>query len=300
MNRIILLISLFLTISLHAQIVDCSELFFSEYVEGYGQNKAIEIYNPTAFPIDLSGYQVERYSNGATNSSAGGITSLSGILASGDVFVLTNGDTDTAGQFGYCDMALYNMGDMAEPNGSYPTPMHMNGNDAMVLIKDGNILDVIGRVGEDPASGAWTDDAASGFTMGTWWTANHTLIRKSNVLHGDNNGLDLFNPSLEWDSLPVSTWNNLGSHSCSCTGAANIEEIKNSYVVYPNPAIVGSIVSVESTQKITEIQITNLLGEMILTSNKHTINTNNLAQGAYLISIRFVDGRKADNKLIIE
>ena len=130
--------------SVNAQITDCSDLFFSEYVEGYGQNKAIEIYNPTTAPIDLSDYRVERYSNGATNSSAGGITTLSGMLASGDAFVLTNGDTDTSGQFGYCDMVLFNMGDMAEPNGSYPTPMHMNGNDAMVLTKNGAIIDVIG------------------------------------------------------------------------------------------------------------------------------------------------------------
>ena len=122
-------------------------LFFSEYAEGSSNNKYFEIYNPTLNSIDLSNYQVERYSNGATNSSAGGITFLSGILASGDVFVLTNGDTDTTGQFGFIDMNLYNLGDYAEPNGSYPTPMHMNGNDAMVLTKNGLILDVIGRVG---------------------------------------------------------------------------------------------------------------------------------------------------------
>ena len=51
----------------------------------------------------------------------------------GDAFVLTNGETDIAAQFGFCDPALIALGDMAEPNGSYPTPMHMNGNDAIVL-----------------------------------------------------------------------------------------------------------------------------------------------------------------------
>ena len=80
--------------SVNAQITDCSDLFFSEYVEGYGQNKAIEIYNPTTAPIDLSDYQIERYSNGATNSSAGGVTNLTGMLVSGDAFVITNGETD--------------------------------------------------------------------------------------------------------------------------------------------------------------------------------------------------------------
>ena len=32
----------------------CNELFISEYVEGYGNNRALEIYNPTANPVDLS------------------------------------------------------------------------------------------------------------------------------------------------------------------------------------------------------------------------------------------------------
>ena len=197
---------------------DCSELFISEYVEGYGQNKAIEVYNPTSVTIDLSNYQVERYTNGSTNPSSGGITTLTGMLAPGDAFVLTNGETDTSSLFGYIDAVLFSMGDMAEPVGSYPTPMHMNGNDAMVLTKNGVIIDVIGRVGENPGGG-WTDDASAGYTDangGAWWTKNHTLIRKSIVLSGDNDGLDLFNPSLEWDSLSIGTWSNLGSHTCNC------------------------------------------------------------------------------------
>ena len=70
------------------------------------------------------------------------------MLASGDAFVLTNGETDTSSTFGFCDPLLISLGDMAEPNGSYPTPMHMNGNDAMVLPKNGTVIDVIGRVGE--------------------------------------------------------------------------------------------------------------------------------------------------------
>jgi hypothetical protein len=44
----------------------CSDLFFSGYVEGYGNNRALEIYNPTANAISLSGYMVGRFSNGAT------------------------------------------------------------------------------------------------------------------------------------------------------------------------------------------------------------------------------------------
>jgi len=259
------------------------------------------VYNPTNATINLSNYKIERYSNGNTNSSAGGITSLTGMLASGDAFVLTNGENDTTATFGYCDPVLIALGDMAEPNGSYPTPMHMNGNDAIVLTRDGVILDVIGKVGEDPASGAWTDDAASGFTMGSWWTSQHTLIRKSTVLHGDNNGLDLFNPSLEWDSLPVGTWSNLGSHTCNCNITSAVNEAKEvSYVVYPNPANSGQVITVNATANIARIDVINILGDKVLTEKSNTINTTHLSKGTYIMTLKFSDGREVDNKIIIE
>jgi len=284
-----------------ANAQDCSDLFFSEYIEGWSQNKAIEVYNPTNATVDLSDYRIERYSNGATNSSAGGITTLSGMLASGDAFVLTNGESDTTSTFGFCDPILLGMADFAEPNGSYPTPMHMNGNDAMVLTKNGVIIDVIGKVGEDPSSGAWTADATSGFTLGTWWTANHTLIRKSTVLKGDNNGLDLFDPSAEWDSLPAPNWSNLGSHTCDCQGTSAVNETNEiSYIMYPNPANEGASVIIKATEKIEKVEVINILGAKALTTNSNTIITSDLAKGTYIVNIQFSDGRQADNKLIVE
>ena len=41
-----------------------ADLFISEYVEGSSYNKALELYNGTGSAIDLSGYTLERYSNG--------------------------------------------------------------------------------------------------------------------------------------------------------------------------------------------------------------------------------------------
>ena len=301
MKKTLLFLSVIATTFLNAQIVDCNELFFSEYIEGWSQNKAIEVYNPTNATVDLSDYRIERYSNGATNSSAGGITTLSGMLAPADAFVLTNGESDTTSTFGFCDPILLAMADFAEPNGSYPTPMHMNGNDAMVLTKNGVIIDVIGKVGEDPASGAWTADAASGFTLGTWWTANHTLIRKSTVLKGDNNGLDLFDPSAEWDSLPAPNWSNLGSHTCDCQGTSAVNETNEiSYIMYPNPANEGASVIIKATEKIEKVEVINILGAKALTTNSNTIITSDLAKGTYIVNIQFSDGRQADNKLIVE
>ena len=294
MKQILLLMSALIVISVNAQITDCSELFISEYIEGSSQNKAIEVYNPTTTSIDLSNYTIERYRNGNTNSSDGGITNLAGTLLPGDVFVVTSGETDINDQNGYCDPLLIALGDFAEPSGSYPTPLHMNGDDAMVLKNNGVIIDVIGKVGEDPGT-AWAD------ASGSWWTVNHTLIRKNTILSGDNDALDLFDPSLEWDSLPLNTWNNLGSHTCDCSNASAVNDAKEvSYVIYPNPANIGEKITVNTTSKIESIELVNILGEKVLTENSNKITTSNLSKGTYIIMINLSDGRVIENKIIIE
>ena len=308
MKNIVLLIAVSLSISLNAQ-TDCNELFFSEYIEGYSQNKALEIYNPTNNTIDLSEYRIERYSNGNTNSSAGGITILSGLLASGDVFVVTNGETDTADQYGYCDPALIALGDFAEPTGSYPTPLHMNGNDAIVLTKNGVIIDVIGKVGENPGV-AWTDNATYGhvsgtsdigFNPGTWYTADQTLIRKASIKHGDNNGLDTFDPSAEWDTLPPSDWSNLGTHSCNCFSTSlTDQERHNLYLTYPNPIQLGGDITINTSKSVSKIEIFNLIGEKVIATEIKTISTLNLSSGTYVINIIYEDGEKVKDKLIIQ
>ena len=305
-----LLLSIFALLLLKTSAQDCSELFFSEYLEGYGQNKALEIYNPTSINIDLSQYQIERYSNGSTSSAAGGITVLSGTIAPGDVFVITNGDTDTSGQFGFIDALLFAKADFSEPNGSYPTPLHMNGNDAIVLMKGSQVIDVIGRVGEDPGV-CWTDNAASGFVSGTsatgfnpgtWYTTGQTLIRKSTVKLGDDVAVDLFNPSLEWDTLPPIDWANLGSHTCDCNTSSSIsEEMKNiNFSIYPNPAVASDNFRITSDLAINEVNVYNILSERVICTDKNIFSAQKLTKGTYIVNVLFQDGSSGTSKLIIK
>ena len=63
---------------------DCSQLFFSEYVEGWSNNKALEIYNPTPSAIDLAAYSISRYSNGGTSPST---TQLNGTIDPYSTFI---------------------------------------------------------------------------------------------------------------------------------------------------------------------------------------------------------------------
>ena len=94
MKKILLFLAfVFVTANIHAQ---CSELFISEYVEGYSNNKGLEIYNPTSEAIDLSEYSLARFSNGATSTGTTRIIQLPSVmLASNDVFVVVVDLTDT-------------------------------------------------------------------------------------------------------------------------------------------------------------------------------------------------------------
>lgn len=61
-----------------------TDLFISEYIEGSSSNKAIEIFNGTGAPVDLSQYSLQLYSNDSATVSAS--MTLSGTVADGDVF----------------------------------------------------------------------------------------------------------------------------------------------------------------------------------------------------------------------
>ncbi|MEM9050799.1 MAG: lamin tail domain-containing protein, partial [Bacteroidota bacterium] len=116
----------------HAQ--DCDRLFFSEYVVGNGNNRAIELYNPTSEPIDLDGYVIERWSNG--EQLATDELNLQGVIPAYGTWVVVNGQTEdiNLGVFisPACDPALQALADQLD--NPYPAPMYMNGNDALVLL----------------------------------------------------------------------------------------------------------------------------------------------------------------------
>src|SRR5205085_4799666 len=113
MKKVLLSLLVASPLSIFAQ---CTELFFSEYCEGTGNNKGVEIYNPTPNPINLTGYILERYSNG----SAVVVDSLvlSGTVAGHDVFVVVNGQTTSSPTSPACDPAMQALADQLD--GVYP------------------------------------------------------------------------------------------------------------------------------------------------------------------------------------
>ena len=166
-----------------------TELFFSEYIEGTSNNKALEIYNGTGAAIDLGtqGYNVQMYFNGS--SSAGLTINLVGTVANGDVFVLAHSSAAAA---------ILAQADQTNGAGWF------NGDDAVVLRKGTTVIDVIGQIGFDPGT-EWGSGLAS--------TADNTLRRKPAIEAGDPNGSDAFDPSVEWDGFATDTFDGLGAHT---------------------------------------------------------------------------------------
>lgn len=304
-----LLVSLVLFFSLDLIAQDCSDLFISEYVEGPGNNNGVEIYNPSSSTFDLSAYTINRYGNGANSSPD--VWPLSGSIGPGQTVTVGNGQLDSVWVSTYwslpVDANFYNSCDL-HGSGIYPTPFYFNGDDAITLEKDGSIIDIFGKVGEDPGA-AWTDDVTAGYTDangGTWWTKRQTLIRKSSVKKGVTQNPILFNPTLEWDSLPDATYSELGNHNCDCIGSSTelIDLSSSSFVVYPNPAKKGENIIINSRVDMSSVVVSDLLGKVspLKVTNKRTmiIVTEDLSLGVYLLKVNLVDGNYLEQKFIIE
>jgi hypothetical protein len=170
------------------------ELFFSEYVEGSSNNKALEIFNGTGSSIDLAAgaYSVQMFFNGST--TAGLTINLTDMVADGDVHVLAQSSASAA---------ILAVADQTDGAGWY------NGDDAIVLRKGATVIDVIGQIGFDPGT-EWGGGLAS--------TADNTLRRMSTVLGGDVDGSDAFEPSVQWDGFANGTFAGLGSHAVDPSG----------------------------------------------------------------------------------
>ncbi len=288
-----------------AQTTSCTQLFFSEYVEGSSHSKALEIYNPTASPIALSNYKLIRFSNGSATPVDS--FNLTGTIAAHDVWVVTNGQVTPDANSAFCDPILMAMADQVGP-APYATGtavMFFNGDDAIVLatIAPRTFIDIFGKIGEDPGV-SWSDVFPYTDAQGSWWTLNHTLIRKSTVTGGVLVNPTAFNVTTEWDSLPQNTWTNLGMHTSTCNTSGIVDVSKTSFVsVYPNPSNGTFAISSSSAMKSTTIF--NALGEVIATTNFSSVVINQeidlSAQpaGIYLMQVEFVNGQKTISKISI-
>ena len=315
-----LIFAAFLISGINAQ--DCSDIFISEYVEGSNNNKAIELYNPTADIIDLSKYYLSRYSNGGLTPST---TNLGGHIEPNSTYVIVIDRRDADGTGfdvpvwnGYWNSEdqlntdteydeaedLQSLADtFMNPDYTVANTMSFNGNDAITLEKGTEIIDVFGKIGDNPGDNAgWADE------NGTWWTRDQTLIRKQTVKSGFfYNPLEpfTFDPTLEWDSLPNNTFSELGQHVCDCSDNMSVDTYENFMNLYPNPNSSG-LLNIESSSAIKEIKILNLIGQNVFSKIfqgnvfNEAITINPSLNGVYFMAIRLENNERVLKKIILK
>ncbi|MDF1570369.1 MAG: lamin tail domain-containing protein [Bacteroidales bacterium] len=149
-----------------------ADLIFSEYIEGSGNNKAIEVFNPNDEAIKLDYYQVAQISNGGDDWEYFHAFPVGSVLGSHETWVMITDQTEET---------MFPSANAYEVL-SYPSVVHHNGDDARGLVivtgLDTTLVDIIGEVGPDPGSG-WD---VAGVTNAT---AEHTIIRKGSILEGN-------------------------------------------------------------------------------------------------------------------
>jgi|GEM_PF-2897093 len=231
----------------------CPKLIISEYVEGNSGNKAIEIYNGTGKSVDLSAYSLKKQTDGL-GLYAGG-TPLSGILASGDVYVVANGLAGSE------ILAVKDVVDNVVTN--------FSGNDAIALFENGMQIDEVGV-----------------FDQLAPWGQNITLVRKSTVVTPTT-----FN-ALEWDIHAIDYTANLGSHTMNIPAATGT---RLDPVVGSPFAVTGTTSSVSGLQAGTTYyyEVKAIKGIMSAPSNEISVETSatKLNNTTNLLKVTALDGK---------
>ena len=244
---------------------NCSELFISEYVEGDGYNKHIEIYNPTNQVIVLTNeYNLQIYSNGNNSPST---INLTGSIEPFGVFVIS-----------------HNLASLGIVSNQLTSTLFFNGNDAVALANATNIIDLIGVIGEDL-------DFAKDTGLKRKNNSQQPMLvydaSKWDVLNEDdvsNLGYHFGNCGFVCDSSKSTTWNGVNwsdglpdkytkailnsDYSTSNNGGFNAcsLEVNNDVAL-----IVGNSTTLEIQNSV------EVMGDLIIETEGSFLQTNNLA-----------------------
>jgi hypothetical protein len=324
--------------ALYAQ-TDCSDLIISEYVEGWENNKCLEIYNPTGAPITLTNvYRLIRWSNGSTSANTDPmyVFPLPGTIEPYKVMVIIQ-DTILPEQDTMVWPALKKKATCLAPydyNGTTPGGkcVFWNGDDAISIQKKIGAtwtdIDIFGEIGVIPLNwqggssppGAWTNTKPYVTGAGKYLTENKTLIRKHTVKHGvdrvtmntygntSTGGVpDSFYALLEYDSMPANFFDSLGQHWCDCKGSSGIGKLSNNQnvVILPNP-VTNNQFTVQATQPVESVEVVSIVGQSLFIEEfaarqrEVRVFMNKIPAGAYLVKVKFTDNQSAVKKIIVQ
>ena len=223
------------------------DIFFSEYIEGTGSNKALEIANFTGTSItNMSIYTLKLSTNGNAGWGTTYTFPSNASIANGGVYVIANGGANLCSQEDDLNNAITSF----------------NGNDAIGLFKNDVLIDIIGELGNNAD-----------------FAENVTLVRKPTI----DRPTTTFNLA-EWNSFGTNDCSDLGSHTQTLSvNNFNIETV----ALYPNPVKTNLNIRLkkdtETQIEIYDILGKRVYNTVISTSE--SINLQNLKTGVYIIKL---------------
>ena len=223
------------------------ELFFSEYIEGSSNNKAIEIYNPGNIVVDLTPYVVKLGSNG---DDWGNTLDLEGTLGAKEVYIIANSG------------AVQEILDLADVTSDVT---YYNGDDALGLFNNDELIDVIGTQGDTVI---WE---VAGVSEGT---KEHTLVRKTGIYNGNTNWTESAGTNeedSEWIVYDQDYFDNLGVHSTMPSSEAEILDFTFGLAIDYEDAVIDSELATVEISVIKGTDVT-ALAPMIIVSDGATID----------------------------
>ena len=150
------------------------QFIISKYVEGTGNNKAIELTNLSDEIVDLSEYTLDIYENGSETVTTSII--LSGSLAIGETYVIVHPNAHE---------------DLVAKADLTSSSLTFDGNDAVAItFKNGRLVDIIGTPG-----------------FGIFYLADETFVRKASITNNKTTY-----SILDWDIYAINQFFMVGSH----------------------------------------------------------------------------------------
>ncbi len=168
-----------------------ADIFISEYLEGYydkdynpsgnSNDKALELYNPTATDIGLSGYKICIYKSGSTVANT--TIDLSGTINSMETFVIVNL---------YASEELLRYADITGE-------LYFSGKQAVALYHNDQLIDILGEIGA-----VYDEPLTINGIIGAF--ADNRLVRRAGIV-----GNTTFNEQ-EWEVIGNCNFDGLGYH----------------------------------------------------------------------------------------
>ncbi|RRD05740.1 ExeM/NucH family extracellular endonuclease [Arachnia propionica] len=171
-----------------AAAAPATDVMISVYLEGSGNNKAVELHNPTAAPIRLTGYGLNLFPNGAGTARRSLALDDHTIPAGGHLLVVNS----------QASAELRSRGGLESGVTAF------NGDDALTLTRDGAVIDSVGQVGTDPGT-SWEAGGVA--------TKDMTLTRKGCTVDIDPS--DAYDPSVEFTATTSDDLTTLGTVTCA-------------------------------------------------------------------------------------